>query len=861
MSSFVKVRPKPVGPQKSEGEERFRFISEILPLGIFEVTPEGQCLYTNTKWQEIFEMTLAESLTTELPNWFLPEERDTIWKEWSAAMEHLSAYSKECRILTRKGRIRWIHFRSAPVFHDTGIRYTGTVEEITARKTAEEALRKSEETARRVAHENAIMAEIGQIISSTLNINEVYARFAEVVGNILSFDRISISTINPDGTSVTIAYAFGTEIDGRLVGTTLEMKGPFYQEIIHRRRSVLIQTEDENEIVACYPNFLENFRSGLRSFMGIPLISRDRVVGILIIQSFTSKAYTENEMRVAERIGNQIAGAISNALLFSERQRVERTLRQTQEALLKRNEELHLLNHEMGVIKEELETTMNCLGDMILLADEQGRVKRCNQVFKEFTCKNDAEIIGRNWKELLNEHQLLPNHVSEKRTEVYHGPTGRWFTLNAYPYQNKENQDVMGSVIAIHDVTELKRIAETLKVKNFEVEENRIKLQQALNTISSMIHQVMQEKGFRPDPTNPHLKKCYEILNCENRLCPCFGQGALKCWEIVGMESQSKVPPPIPSLCTQCLDCEVYRQSLSDPVYQISEQFIKMMQLLETKNKELQKAYRELKDTQAKVLHQEKMASIGLLAAGVAHEINNPMAFISSNLGTLEKYANRLSEFIQVQCEAIASPGSLERQESVRRLKEDFKIDFILADLPDLIRESLEGAERVRKIVQGLKTFARVDEADYKYADINECIESTLHLVWNELKYKVTLKKDFGVLPRIKCYPQQLNQVFVNLLVNGAQAIDKQGEITIKTWVEDEAIFIAISDTGCGIPEENLSKIFEPFFTTKEVGKGTGLGLSIVYEIVKKHQGEITVQSEVGKGTTFFIRLPMVKER
>jgi two-component system NtrC family sensor kinase len=178
-------------------------------------------------------------------------------------------------------------------------------------------------------------------------------------------------------------------------------------------------------------------------------------------------------------------------------------------------------------------------------------------------------------------------------------------------------------------------------------------------------------------------------------------------------------------------------------------------------------------------------------------------------------------------------------------------------DIKGLITESLDGSERVRKIVQGLKSFARVDEAEYKYADINECIESTINIVWNELKYKATLKKDYGNLPLTKCYPQQINQVFMNLLINAGHAIESQGEITIKTWAEDGSIWVAISDTGHGIPKEDLNKIFEPFFTTKEVGKGTGLGLSITYEIVQKHDGEITVESEVGKGTTFTVRLPI----
>jgi len=164
----------------------------------------------------------------------------------------------------------------------------------------------------------------------------------------------------------------------------------------------------------------------------------------------------------------------------------------------------------------------------------------------------------------------------------------------------------------------------------------------------------------------------------------------------------------------------------------------------------------------------------------------------------------------------------------------------------------------VQKIIQGLNRFSRVDDAEYKDANINECIESSINIVWNELKHKATLHKDYGNLPLTKGYPQKLNQVFINLLINAIHAIEKKGKIRIKTWEKDGSIWVTVSDTGCGISQENQSKIFEPFFTTKEVGKGTGLGLSITYEIVQRHKGDITVKSEVGKGTAFTIRIPVV---
>jgi len=281
---------------------------------------------------------------------------------------------------------------------------------------------------------------------------------------------------------------------------------------------------------------------------------------------------------------------------------------------------------------------------------------------------------------------------------------------------------------------------------------------------------------------------------------------------------------------------------------------------LTRKNLRLNETLAALKRSQAKVLHQEKMASIGQLAAGVAHEINNPIGFINSNLSTLGKYLSRLSGFLAIQSGCIAAGAPPEQVESVRQQQASLKIDYIVKDLEDLVRESLEGAERVRSIVADLKSFSHVDESEYKQADLNECLRSTINIVWNEIKYKATLKKELGEIPRTRCYPQQMNQVFMNLLVNAAHAIEQQGVITVRSWEEAGYVCVTVADTGQGIPEANLNRIFEPFFTTKEVGKGTGLGLSITYDIVKKHNGEITVRSETGKGTVFTVRIPVVEE-
>jgi two-component system NtrC family sensor kinase len=279
---------------------------------------------------------------------------------------------------------------------------------------------------------------------------------------------------------------------------------------------------------------------------------------------------------------------------------------------------------------------------------------------------------------------------------------------------------------------------------------------------------------------------------------------------------------------------------------------------MKTMNVKLEKAYTELQHKQSQLLQQEKMASIGQLAAGVAHEINNPMGFISSNLRSLGKYLDKIGAFNTALLEMVQSGSDVDLQAKLAELRKKMKIDFILGDIDGLLAESHEGAERVRRIVQDLKSFSHVDESDCKPFSINECLKSTLNMARNEIKYVAEVETEYDPdLPLLYCYPQQLNQVFMNMLVNAAHAIVGHGVIKISSVREMDDIVVRISDTGKGIAAENLNRIFEPFFTTKEVGQGTGLGLSISYDIVKKHGGTMTVESEVGVGSTFVVRLPL----
>ena len=273
----------------------------------------------------------------------------------------------------------------------------------------------------------------------------------------------------------------------------------------------------------------------------------------------------------------------------------------------------------------------------------------------------------------------------------------------------------------------------------------------------------------------------------------------------------------------------------------------------------LQREIDERKQLESQLVQSEKLASLGQLAAGVAHEINNPIGFISSNLGTLEGYFKQLQEMLDAYREAEEAIGSSELLERLRDLRDRVELEFLRDDIPLLIKESKEGISRVGQIVKDLKDFSRVDSnQEWQWANLQQGIESTLNIVANELKYKADVVKDYQDLPDIECLPSQINQVIMNLIVNASQAIGPdRGTLTLRTGLENETVWIEVADTGAGIPPGSLQKIFDPFFTTKPVGQGTGLGLSLSYGIVKKHRGEISVVSEVGVGSTFRVELPI----
>jgi two-component system, NtrC family, sensor kinase len=276
---------------------------------------------------------------------------------------------------------------------------------------------------------------------------------------------------------------------------------------------------------------------------------------------------------------------------------------------------------------------------------------------------------------------------------------------------------------------------------------------------------------------------------------------------------------------------------------------------LEKRNKELACRTAELERLQAQLVHSEKMVSLGQLAAGIAHELNNPASAIYGNMEFLKRFSNGLEQVLKFYEKIELLP---EEEKELSILKEKTEFNYWLHDLESITQDCSSSIERISDVVQSLRIFSRLDEAEFKRVDIHQGIDSTIRLLSHLYQPGgITLYRDYGNIPPIECYAGQLNQVWMNILINAAQAMNYVGEVRISTREENSYIAISIRDSGCGIAPEHIHKIFDPFFTTRPVGEGKGLGLSITYSIIKRHSGSIRVESQLGQGTTFTVLLPI----
>jgi signal transduction histidine kinase len=308
---------------------------------------------------------------------------------------------------------------------------------------------------------------------------------------------------------------------------------------------------------------------------------------------------------------------------------------------------------------------------------------------------------------------------------------------------------------------------------------------------------------------------------------------------------------------------------LKEKAEQLARSEAKYRKLSESLEIEVQKKTEEIRMAHAQLMQQEKMAAIGQLSAGMAHEINNPLGFILSNLSTLKSYGDDLAELMNGYralfdlCRDQATEdenGAIASQmRTIQESEQALDGAFLLADIPVLVDESATGAERIKKIVEDLKAVARPGETQQELINIHQSIDAVLTIVDNRFQDKVTVTKSYGPVPLVSGFPQEISQIWLNLILNALDAMGEEGTLEITTKTDKGDVRVSFRDSGAGIPSEHLGKIFDPFFTTKEVGQGTGLGLHLVYHLAVKHGGQVSVQSEPGQGSCLIVQLPAAK--
>ena len=808
-----------------ENKEKYRELVESISDVIYEIDERGKFTYVSAVTRDVLGYEPEDLVGRGFIEFVHPEDRDLLVRRFSKLTQGIE-YPLEYRGMAKSDEVRWVRTRTKPMMKGnafSGAR--GTLIDITERKRAEEVLRRSEEEARRLAQENAIVGEIGRIISSTLNIEEIYERFAGEMHKLIDFERVAMNIIDPEERTFIISYVSGPQVADRRTGDVIPLAGTGTEEIMRTRSSLFILDKDWESVISRCPGLSPIFKAGFQSVMMVPLISKNDVIGVLNIQSTRPNAYTQTDLRIAERIGIQISGAIASAQLFAEHRRTET-----------------IIQEQLGF----LQVLINTIPSPIFYKDREGKFLGCNKAWEQMNGLKREQIIGKTVydvappelaaiyraqdEELLSRGGVQIYEVSVTSTEGKKHDV----IFNKASF-TKADGSVGGLVGVITDISERKRAAESMR-------ESEERYRSILDNI--------EDGYFEVD-----LAGNFTFFN--DSLCRGLGYSKE---EMMGMnnrqymdkETAKKVYEAFNRVYTTGEPYRAYNWGIirKDGLKRFHDSSISLIKNAKGERigfrgvardvTEKKKAEEEMAALQEQLRQSQKMEAIGRLAGGIAHDFNNLLTIIKgySQLSLLE-------------------------------LKEG-------DPLRGNIDETQKATERAANLIRQLLAFSRRQVMEMEVLDLNTLLRDL------EKMLRRVIGEDIGLvnvlaenLGKVKADPGQIEQVILNLAVNARDAMPNGGKLTIETTNVklDEAyarahiavtpgryVVLSVSDTGVGMTPEVKERIFEPFFTTKEKGKGTGLGLSTVYGIVKQSGGNIWVYSEPGKGTAFKIYLPRVDE-
>ncbi|MFA6260593.1 MAG: ATP-binding protein [Bacteroidia bacterium] len=663
------------------------------------------------------------------------------------------------------------------------------------------------------AYENVqLLGEIGQEITSTLNLNDILNKVYENVNHLMDANIFGIGTYNAE--KETIDYQLAIEKGKRYkpYSRTMENKNQLPVWCIENKKEIFI-----NDVNTEISNYIRNtvhlnsesaaLEDGTakevpQSLIYMPLRIKDKIIGLITVQSTQKNAYNEYHLNTLRNISIYVATALENAKAYKQIEEQKEEIEKKKDELEQKVEER---TEQLRFQKDELEDTFSKLKLLTEIGHEITSTLHLdtilNTIYKNVNTLMDASIFGIGIYD--EDHFTINYQLAIENGKRYQPYTRSMNEKNQFPVWCIEHK----KEIFINDVhKEYNRY-----IQNYKDANDKSKI-------------ILEDGSEFIEP----LSLIYIPLLFNNK--------------------------PIGVLSVQSFRKYAYNQYHLDILRSLASYITTAIQNAHSYQK-MTEAFEQLKSTQSKLVESEKMASLGVLTAGVAHEINNPVNFISGGIQSLRDAYTDIKSILQMALTYCNNPDP-KLLESIRLKQTEIELDELLPEVDELIQSITNGADRTAEIVRGLRNFSRLDEDDMKRASLEEGIDSTLVILNNQLKNRIDIIKDYGKIPEIVCFPGQLNQVFMNLIYNAADAIVGNGTIRIKTWMDNEQIRISVKDSGSGMSEEIRSRIFEPFFTTKDVGKGTGLGLSIAYGIIEKHKGAIDVQSEPGKGTTFTITLP-----